>query len=238
VIAPGDSIDFLPYSGGPRPAATAVAIAPATEPLSAAEQALLREVQLVSVIRGRYDRGARVHTLVLDREIDLPPGSALCASSRIGNGFSVRNCDFGDNRSRGILIKASQGEVTGNRVHRSRMAAVLISPEFHWMEAGCSSDVAVTDNVFEGIGQTPVRILATGGNGKPLLAGAHRNITVSGNRFADCPWPLIEAVSVRGLLVSDNVWFRPDPPPAGGARPPDSAGPLLLVNCEETTIRQ
>jgi len=238
VIMPGDPVEFLPYEGGPLPKARAVGIAPSAEPLSAAEQALLRDVELVEVIRRRFNRAARIYSLVLDREVNPPPGSAVCAASRIGNGFVVKDCDFGDNRSRGILIKASHGEVTGNRVTGSRMAAVLISPEFHWMEAGCSSDVVVKENVFRGIGQTPIRILADGGNGKPLLAGAHRDISVLNNRFADCPWPLVEANSITGLTVADNVWPQPEPPESKPAKPGEPAVPMLLLNCEETTIRQ
>ena len=235
LIMPGDLVEFLPYAGGPLPQARAVSIALADEPLSAAEQTLLREAKLVGPVRQQFSRNPKVYSLVLDREINPPPGSAVCAAARIGSGFLVKNCDFGDNRSRGILIKASQGEVTGNRVHRSRMAAVLISPEFEWMEAGCSSDVTVQGNMFEGIGQTPLRILANGGNGKPLAAGAHRNISVLSNRFENCPWPLIEAHSVTGLTVASNVWPQLAPP---GSKPAQPADPVRLLNCEETKIRQ
>ena len=235
-ILPGDEVEFLPYGGGPLPRATAVSIAPAVDPLNPTEQALLRDVHLVEKIRQRYRRGFKVHSLVLDREINAPPGSAVCAASRIGSGFIVRDCDFGDNRSRGILIKASQGEVTGNRVLRSRMTAVLISPEFQWMEAGCSSDVVVKDNIFRGIGHTPIQILSDGGNGEPLLAGAHRNISVSNNRFEDCPWPLVEANSVKGLKVSGNAWPQSAPPGTRAARPGQPAGPVRLLNCEKTSI--
>jgi hypothetical protein len=238
VIVPGDLVEFLPYAGGPLPKAKAVSLAPSAEPLTAVEEALLREVQLVEMVRRRFNRGAKVYSLVLDREVNPPPGSAVCAASRIGNGFLVKNCDFGDNRSRGILIKASEGEVTGNRITKSRMAAVLISPEFEWMEAGCSSDVVVKENVFHAIGQTPLRILADGGNGKPLPAGAHRTISVLNNRFEDCPWPLVEANSVRGLTVAGNVWPKTEPPGSGSAKPDQPGIPVRLLNCEETSIRQ
>ena len=238
LIKSGDLVEFLPYAGGPLPQARAVGIALADEPLTAAEQTLLREAKLVGPVRQQFSRNPKVYSLVLDREINPPPGSAVCAAARIGSGFVVKDCDFGDNRSRGILIKASQGEVAGNRVTKSRMAAVLVSPEFEWMEAGCSSDVSVQGNTFEGIGQTPIRILADGGNGKPLLAGAHRNMSVLNNRIKDCPWPLIEANSITGLTVVGNVWPQPKPPGNGAAKPGKPAVPVLLLNCEETSIRQ
>jgi len=238
VIMPGDRVEFLPYAGAPLPNAKAVSLALAADALSAEEQALFRDAKLVETTRLRFNRDARVYSLVLDDEVNVPPGSAVCAASRVGSGFLVKNCDFGDNRSRGILIKASQGELTANRIHRSRMAAVLISPEFHWMEAGCSSDVVVKGNIFRGIGQTPIRILAHGGNGKPLLAGAHRDISVLNNRFEDCPWPLIEANSVTGLTVADNIWPQSAPPGSGGAKTGKPDVPVRLLNCEATSIRQ
>jgi len=235
VFLPGDPVEFLPYEGGLLPRAKVLSLTPASEPLSAAEQALFRNARLVEKTRQRFDRDAKVYSLALDREVNPPPGSAVCAASRVGSGFLVQDCDFGDNRSRGILIKASHGEVVGNRIARSRMAAVLISPEFQWMEAGCSSDVVVKENIFEGIGQTPIRILADGGNGQPLPAGAHRNLSILGNRFEDCPWPLIEANSITGLTVAGNVWPQPEPPESKPGKP---AVPVLLLNCEETSIRQ
>lgn len=238
MIKLGDTIEFLPYEGAPIPAAKAVSIVKTDGGLTTAENDLLKRVYLVDNIRSRFGHRANVYLLELDREANVPPGSAVCATSRVGNGFLVKDCDFGDNRSRGILIKASQGEVAGNRVTKSRMSAVLVSPEFEWMEAGCSSDVVIKENVFRGIGQTPIRILADGGNGKPLLAGAQRNISVLTNRFEDCPWPLIEANSVKGLKVSGNVWPQPNPSASSVAKPDKTAGPVRLLNCEETTVSQ
>ena len=234
-IAVADPVEFLPYRGS-RPAdAVAVSIAPDPAPLSEAEKAFIRKLGMVERVRAQFLRDrVKVYTLTMDREVSLPAGSAVCSSRRVGNGFVVKDCDFGDNRSRGILIKASHGEVTGNRITKSRMAAVLISPEFHWMEAACSSDVVVKDNMITGVGETPIRILAPGGNGRPLLAGAHRNISILNNRIEGCPWPLIEVTSTTGLIVEGNLW--PKESPAGnsiGSRVQPLV-PVLLENCETT----
>jgi hypothetical protein len=175
----------------------------------------------------------KTYTLTLDREVNLPEGSAVCSSRRVGNGFAVKDCDFGDNRSRAILIKASRGEVSGNRITKSWMAAVLISPEFYWLEAACASDVVVKDNVISGIRETPIRVLAPGGNGHPLAAGAHRNISILNNRFTNCPWPLIEVTSTTGLVMEGNSW--PQVSPEKQNRPGgQSAVPVRLESCEVT----
>jgi hypothetical protein len=175
------------------------------------------------------DGNVVLYTLTLDREVSLAPGSAVCCPLRLGRGFVVKDCDFGDNRSRGILIKASKGEVSGNRITNSRMAAVLISPEFWWMEAGMSSDVVVRDNFIKGCLETPIRILALGGSRQILPAGALRNISIRNNRIEDSAWPLIHVTSTSGLTIEGNV--LPDSPPANHDK---SIKPILLENCEST----
>lgn len=238
-IMAGDPVAFLPYDGPRPPDAVAVRIEPDADSLTMGERTFINKLNLVESVRRRFLGGnAKVYRLTLDRDVNLPEGSAVCSANRIGNGFVVKNCDFGDNRSRGILIKASHGEVTDNRITKSRMSAVLISPEFEWLEAGCSSDVIVKGNVIHGCGQTPIRILADGGNGKPLPAGAHCNISVLNNRFEDCPWPLVEVTSVSGLTVTGNVWPKQGPSGSSANKPGKPAGPVLLMNCEQTSIRQ
>lgn len=228
-IQAGDPVEFLPYSGPRPPDAVVVRTRPDPTPITGEEKAFIRKLGLDERIRtGMLEGEAQLYTLTLDREVALAPGSALCCPLRLGNGFAVKDCDFGDNRSRAILIKASKGEVSGNRITNSRMAAVLISPEFWWMEGGISSDVVVRENTIKGCLQTPIRILAPGGNRRPLPAGAHRNISILNNRIEDSAWPLIHVTSTSGLTIEGNV--LPAAPPANHAAP---AEPILLENCEK-----
>jgi hypothetical protein len=231
-IKVGDPVEFLPYSG-PRPAdAVVMDMQPDPTPITGEEIALIRKLGLDRRIRaGLLEGKARFHTLTLDREITLPAGSAVCCPLRVGNGFAVKDCDFGHNRSRGILIKASKGEVSGNRITNSRMAAVLVTPEFWWMEAGISSDVVVKDNTIKGCLQTPIQILAPGGNSRPLPAGAHRNISILNNRIEDSVWPLIHVTSTSGLIIKGNILPAT---PSGQARGNHGkpGEPILLEYCE------
>ena len=209
---------------------------PDPTPITGEEETLIRKLGLNENIRtGLLTGKARFYTLTLDRETALSAGSAVCCPLRIGNGFVVKDCDFGHNRSRGILIKASKGEVSGNRIVKSRMAAVMISPEFWWMEAGTSSDLVIKDNIIEGCLQTPIQILAHGGNGHPLPAGAHRNISITANRFVDCAWPLVRVTSTRGLIIEDNE--LPKTPPARQLASSGGKSPLVieLEQCEDVT---
>ncbi len=224
----GDPLEFMPYSGPRPPDAKVVQRRLDPGPITKPEKAFIRKLRMDERMRTDLLEGeATLYTLTLDREISLSPGSAVCCPLRLGHGFAVKDCDFGENRSRGILIKASNGEVSGNRITNSRMAAVLVSPEFWWMEAGMSSDVMVKDNIIQGCLQTPIQIHARGGNRQFLPAGALRNISILNNPIEDSAWPLIHVTSTTGLAIEGNV--LPEAPPANHAAP---AEPILLENCE------
>lgn len=225
----GDPVEFLPFSGPCPPDATVVEIQPDPAPLSAEEEAFIRRLRLDENHRTKLlSQDARWFTLTLDREISLPEGSMICCPSRVGNGFAVTDCNFGHNRSRGILIKASDGRIANNRISHSRMAAVLVTPEYWWMEGGISSDLVVSDNLITGCLETPIQVLAPGGDRKPLPAGAHRNISILNNRIEDGPWPLIRVTSTEKLTIEGNV--LPDHPEAR----PDGEQPkaIELEFCE------
>jgi hypothetical protein len=235
-IGAGDPVEFLPYSGPRPPDAVALKMEPDPTPMTEAEKTLIGTLGLDARIRTRLLTGqAEFYSLTLDREIVIPDGSAVCNPLRTGNGFMVKDCDFGHNRSRGILIKASKGEVTGNRITKSRMAAVLVSPEFWWMEAASSSNVVVKDNIIEGCRQTPIQILAPGGNGQTLPSGAHRNISITGNRMADCAWPLIRVTSTKVLTIKGNDHAKVPPvwqPASPGGK---THVAIELEQCENVT---
>jgi hypothetical protein len=227
-LGPGDPVQFMPYSG-PRPAdAQVVSLEPDPAPLSDQEKDFIRQLRMDERTRQKLlSENARFFTLTLDREVPLAAGSAVCCPLRIGSGFAVTDCEFGQNRSRGILIKASNGEVSRNRIINSRMAAVLVTPEFWWMEGGISSDVVVRDNFIKGSLQAPIQVLAPGGNGRPLPSGAHRNISILNNHIEDGPWPLIRVTSTSGLVIEGNV--LPEAPQGTDGSGPE---PIMIRNSE------
>jgi hypothetical protein len=223
-------VEFLPYSGPRPPDAKVVHRRLDPQPITGEEKAFIHKLRMDERMRSDLlGEKTVLYTLTLDREVSLAAGSAVCCPLRLGHGFAVKDCDFGDNRSRGILIKASKGEVSGNRIINSRMAAVLVTPEFWWMEAGISSDLMVKDNVIKGCLQTPIQVLARGGDRRFLPAGAHRNISIIGNRIEDSAWPLIHVTSTSGLNIEGNVLPASPPKQAMDGK---SISPILLEFCE------
>ena len=187
---------------------------------------------------------ARVFKLTLDRPVPLPLGSGVCSGNRVGNGCRVEGCDFGYNRSRGILIKASHARVIGNTITHSWMAAVLVAPElFWWHEAASSSDVLIEGNTITGCRCPAIEVAAQGGNGKPLASGAHRDITITGNTIAQSVWPNIRAASTDGLVIRRNRLTPVEPErfvpplPARWDWGTNLPAPILVESCNHPKVQ-
>jgi hypothetical protein len=189
-IQTGDPVELVTYDGRRLPDAKAVRIQ---------EAGTIRDEERAFLVRQHMDanlkaaRGAltKAFTVTLDREVEIPMGGVICSANRIGNGFVVKNCIFGFNRSRGILIKASHGEVSGNRIEGAEMSAILVAPEYWWLEAGSSSDLKITGNTIIGCKGISICIEATAGNGDIAPVGAHLHLSILGNTIKNCPAPAI-----------------------------------------------
>lgn len=234
-IRQGDPVELVLYTGERLPDAKAITIEPSA-PISQEERAFLSRQRMdagLKAARGALNKGYRV---ILDREVSIPRGGLICAANRVGNGFVVKGCRFGYNRSRGILIKGSHGEVSGNRVEGSWMSAVLVTPEYWWLEAGSSCDLTISSNSISQCRGVPILVEALGGDEQIAPAGAHRNITITGNTVSDCAMPGILVTSTAGLKLGDNqLSLREDSGPLPGLMRKAGlreAQPVVQINCK------
>jgi hypothetical protein len=203
-IQAGDPVELVTYDGRRLPDGKVLSVRPAGT-IQDAERAFLLKQRMNEDLRTAKGALNQAFTITLDREIAIPMGGLICSANRTGNGFVVKDCIFGYNRSRGILIKASHGQVSGNRMEGCEMSAILVAPEYWWLEAGSSSDLQITGNTITSCRGIPICIEATAGNGDIAPAGAHQDITIVGNRVKDCPAPGILICSTSGLQVENNT---------------------------------
>ena len=202
-IQTGDPVEFLPFEGE-RPADAVVKKIEPDASITSDEIAFVKTLGITAHAKENLLGGAEFFRITLDRPVALPMGSLIASANRVGNGFLVKGCDFGYNRSRGILIKASHGQVLNNTITHGWMAGVLVSPEFWWFESGASSDLLIAGNKIIGCRQTAIQVVASGGKGKPLVSGAHRDITISSNVISESVWPNIRVTSTARLVVRAN----------------------------------
>lgn len=233
-IAVGDVVEVFSYDGSRLPNANAVKIE-RDGTINDEEKAFVLKQRLHEPLRTGWKADA--WKVTLDRAVELPRGSLIASASRMGNGFLVQGCDFGYNRSRGIIIKASDGKVIDNKLTENWMPAILVSPECWWLESGCSNNVEIRGNTVVGCRQQAISVRAQSGGGlitgAPAYAGAHSNIAIVDNTIIDCPSPNIEVTSTKGLAIKNNVFH-----PVGGLKPeqgPTRWEPVSTVNCSEIT---
>ncbi len=161
----------------------------------------------------KYINGAKIE---LDEWIeDLNVGDMIYSNNRIGSGFKVINNNVGHNRSRAILIKASDGVISGNTIEHSAMSAIAIAPEFYWLEAGCSQNLDISGNhisdcMYDASMTTTsqaaaISVVAQAPNGKLAACGAFSNINIHDNTIDDCPFPAVFLNSIDGGAYYDNT---------------------------------
>jgi parallel beta-helix repeat protein len=202
----GDPLELLTYQGVRLPDATVTKVQ-VDGNITPDEHAFIAKQHMYEHFRVGWNPVAL--KITLDRPVDLPMGSLVCCTRRVGNEFMVKGCHFGPNRSRGILIKASNGQVIGNYLTGNWGEAIKVSPEYFWLEAGSSIDVTIQDNTISNCRAIPIAVYANGGAGAVAPAGAHRNITITGNKISDCGYPGIAVTSTDGLVIEGNTVGAP-----------------------------
>ena len=202
-ITSGDPLEIVTYHGRRLPDAKAVS-AQKIERLSDEELEFLSRQQMDAGLKQGASRD--IYEVVVDRPVELPRGSVIAAANRLGNGFKIIGCDFGQNRSRGILIKASDGLVSGNRIVGSWEEAIKVSPEYWWLEAGSSSTITIADNIIRDGQGMGIAVYAHAGSGGIAPAGAHHSIVITGNAITNMKDRHIWVTSTRGLLLRENTF--------------------------------
>ena len=208
-LAIDDTVELVSYTGERLEDAKITAIVEAPPPTEAELDFLGKQ----SFVQNTLDKTLNTnmaYLITLDRDVHLPVGSLIAAADRLGNGFTVENCEIGPNRSRGILVKASDGNIVGNRLVDNWGEAIKVAPEYKWLEAGSSNNVVIDRNTITGCRNTAIAVYAKGGNGAIAPVGAHNNIQITTNQISGSTNPGIAVTSIKGLLLFDNVIEHPD----------------------------
>lgn len=203
-IRPGDHVELTERGGAVLPDARVVSIHEA-DVLSRADRQVVASLSLHPSLKAHAGgRLETVYDIALDRPVDLEPGSLIAAVNRRGDGFTVAGCDFGHVRSRGIIAKASHGEIRDNRLTACRGESIKIAAESFWLESGSACDVRVFRNTISECGSVAIAVYARGASRDFASGSAHRQITISDNRILRSPLPNVFVSSTDAVRVEGN----------------------------------
>jgi len=174
-------------------------------------------------------------------------GSVISSTNRIGNGFLIEGCDFGQNRSRGIIVKASQGVIARNQLTGNWGEAILVAPNYWWLESGSSNTIQIRGNTIRNCRSYGIGVYSVSGDSRCnhtfAPAGAHSDITVSNNLLIRCPLPNILITSTHGYEIVSNEYQKPlkdtkanGPPSVKRIVDPKDPHELMVLNCENGIV--
>ena len=201
----GETVEMLDYDGRRLDNATVLAIR-RTHDVTAEEDAFIQQ-QPMDRRMAAHDDGmlTQGYEVTLDRPVDLEMGSVIGSRDRVGSGFEIIGCVMEYNRSRGVIVKASDGVIRGNRFAGNWGEAILVSPNFWWLESGSSENLKIEDNTITDPIGIPIGVYAFSPRGEALPAGALRDITIRGNTIRQSPRPAIYVTSATGLILDQNT---------------------------------
>lgn len=159
-------------------------------------------------------------SIQLDQWIEgVDVGDMIYPEGRTGNGFEFVNNNIGHNRSRGILVKASNGKIHGNTISGCSMGGIVVAPEYFWGEGGVSHDVEIYNNTVENCafdasmltsGQCAgIAVVHEAPKGGLTQGTSFKNIRVYNNTVRGCPMPCVILNSIDTGYYYGNT-IEPD----------------------------
>ncbi|MGC3978960.1 MAG: right-handed parallel beta-helix repeat-containing protein [Paludibacteraceae bacterium] len=213
-FAANDSTQFVSYAGT-RLGVAKVEVSRSVTPSSNDISTFLSKYSSLQNNTG-YTYGIQIR--VNEVPSNLAIGDVIYSLNKIGSGFVIKNNTVGHIRSRAILVKASDGIITGNTISDCEMGGIVVSPEYDWMEAGFSNNLEISHNTITNcmFGRSSVNgkagalsVMCVGGDKSIAAAGAYNNISIHNNTVSDSPRPSIVVTSVNNLTYYSNI-ISPD----------------------------
>ncbi len=160
--------------------------------------------------------GDTLSLITLAQQLKVPVGSYVTNPLRCGSGYKILNCRIGDTRSRGMLLKGSDGLVRGNVIRGCGMAGISIGPEAWWREAGYCQHVTVENNqlIRDGKGGVGGYFAAVYVHGDGAIGNSH--ITIRNNRFASNYAGDVFMQWAHNCAIVDNTMTGPQKPAVAG----------------------
>ena len=159
----------------------------------------------------------------LDRPVDIEPGDFACSYGSCGSGAILRNNHLHDCHVRGILLKAADCRIEGNRIERIALNGIILKPEFFWLEGPMPRNIVIRGNRLNdcAFGHTAIAaILVMCGCCAPPSDRITptintEKITIADNEISNCnAGPAIAVFNSRNPRVSNNRINRPFSNPA------------------------
>ena len=164
---------------------------------------------------GQFDLG---YVITLSDSVPVVEGDLVSNLSRTGSGYEITDSVISNTRARGLVLKASDGIVSGNTISNVAQAGILISPEAaFWAEAGFSSSLIIDNNRIVDVGF--VASSQARNNVGGILIGAdpdfstrgHQDIQISNNELDSVTGINLSVTNALDVEVFGNRFINVQP---------------------------
>ena len=164
-----------------------------------------------------------VYKVTTDRPTNLKFGDYVVSTDRTGAGTIIRNCTFGKNRSRGIVVKTDDVLIENNTIMQTNFAAITLQFDNSFGESGYTNKAVIRNNtIVLGASSLDMHIFNEYHLGAIMIGHqmdmAHdgylnnyefKNILIENNTIRGTGVYGISCVSVDGLTIRNNKIIDP-----------------------------
>ena len=151
--------------------------------------------------------------LELSEAIPNDAGDLIQNIDRNGAGFQVLDSVIENTRSRGLVLKADGGTISGNTIRHIATTGILISPEGRFFaESGFSSSVTIENNHISDVGFQFANPFSFDGGGIAVVADpfddfrGHNDIRIENNLLDRVVGTNITITNASEVTVTNNIF--------------------------------
>jgi len=184
--------------------------------------------------------------LTLSDPVPSGVGDRITNLSRTGSGFEIIDSNISNSRARGLVLKASDGLVSGNTITDFGTAGILVSSEATFFaEAGFTDSLVIDNNIISQVGFTASNPLQNRAGGIIISADVddttrgHRDIQITNNQLHQVSGINLTITNAEDVDVIGNQFTEAQPfvRTHGSGIGLDSGTLVFLDNVSDVTFR-
>lgn len=165
-----------------------------------------------------------LYDITLDKSLNVVKGDHITSLDRIGSGAVIKNCKFGYNRARGIVVKGRDIVIENNTIIGNNLPAIVAHADILWCESGFPVNVKIRNNnivnstvcsdVITNDGQDQIGSILVNVSPPTNVTGFYncyqnKNILIERNKINSTQVYGIFAINCDGINIKNNIITNP-----------------------------
>lgn len=147
-------------------------------------------------------------------------GDLLICSDNVGSGAIIKNCKFGYNRARCVVVKCKDAVIEGNTMISSSSPAIMAVSDIDWAESAFPVNLVIRNNKITGCSSGAQARYGDGSSAGDIMVGvpakdgfrtgkACKNVVIEGNTIENSGVYGIFVCNINGITIKNNTVINP-----------------------------